>query len=244
MRKLNYFQLSLFGNFSDLKADLSNMQKLANALGDKQFLPTVTNHQNIDVLNGTNTSELRISLISKDGKYNVQILPERIDYLSNYSSVNIIEDERLFELISDGCDILEIIMREFNLVSNRLALNIQFINIISDDSIFRKIYNKTINFLPFYNNTNVFEWQLMSNSRGKIVGLDYQEDLNTISYVMPTINSITKAKGIMLQLDINTIQENLANRFYDVNLKEFYIHATKLSEVLNNQFEDYIKDVK
>lgn len=237
---LNSIQISLFGNFTNIKPDLETMKLLTDTFQSKSIFPTVSNHQNIDMITGINSSELRVVLVTLDGRYNINILPERIDYLSKFTDTVKISDSQLSNEVNSGSKILSELLSVLKIKSNRLALNIQFIykNIEKED--LAKIYSSNINFLEFYNQEKVIEWQLMSNARVSFEDPLFSETLNVISFVMPAMNVLTKTNGLMLQLDVNTLQDNLDLRFESDNLEQFYTTTIKIVNDLYSQFLTFI----
>ena len=84
MARLNNLQLSLFGNFINIKPQTDIVIKLLTALQVEQFIPGSADIANVDIKTGKVTLDSRMQLVSPDKTWTIVFLNDRIDFNYNF----------------------------------------------------------------------------------------------------------------------------------------------------------------
>ena len=240
MGKFLNVQFSVFSNsrIEPTAANASNLMQKINSLKKFEFLPNIISGQNFDLITGKINSISNLSFITPSNQSQIMCMDNRIDCIFNFSPS---DNESLSEGVEFCRSILTIIMKEFSIIGNRLALNI---NNISDNlnENFKESEcgRKLISQLDFYNTKNLIEWSTRCNTRIPIKISNKDEFLNIITELDLTQNIGEKSKKILCHLDINTIPENQTYRFTYDKLDLFVAESNPLIDSIINDFERWV----
>ena len=94
------FRISAFGNFEDIRPTTDNMQYVLEEFSKKGFLPSIFQEMIIPGNNGQLSQQQRIALVSGDGRKQVSISSNRLDYDVKFS-----DEYSLVGLSLEGYDV-------------------------------------------------------------------------------------------------------------------------------------------
>lgn len=211
MDKILDFQISLFGNFEDIKADNENVTILLQHFkGYNVGFIMVTS---VDLRTSRLLYDKRIQLIAQNQDIIISFLPERIDV--NYKWNPSIPKENDPSLIYDKlAPVISLLNTTFHSkLGNRVATSC---NILSN-----KFSNETLkNFIERYSSRNNFfenedltsEWLLRFNSKKDLIINKTSEICNRlITMTIPQNPQFNNQ--ILITVDINSAAENTTDRF-------------------------------
>lgn len=213
-------QLSFFGDFESLDASSDVTTKLFEAFKDNGFLPNTIQVLQVEQPSNKTTIRLRPQLINSDSGYAINVLPDRIDF-----AVNSRENTQIVEQFESYIEALKKVMITFALNSNRLALTATYqLNANQEQSA--KMKETLLPTFSYYKENRAIEATAHNVSRPLIKIIDeLPEYCNVNTDVMfksvEQDNSPDQVKT-MVRFDINTLQENSANRFDKNNICTFY----------------------
>lgn len=230
-------QLSVFTNYriEPNANNISNLMKKINLLGVKEFLPNITTGQTIDLVNGKIDTISNLAFVTADRSGQIMCQNDRIDCIFNFNQ----ENECVFETEIQGLEnIIELIMTEYDIMSNRLAFNVNFLgdsysNYLQDTNFGQNI----ISSLDFYNNKTLKEWSTRENVWHPIMISGQEEMLNVITELSMVISNQEDEKRLLCHMDINTIPENSRYRFNAEKLREFVSGAQAIAIGIKTNFE-------
>lgn len=231
-------QLSVFGNcnIEATATNISNLMQEINKLGKFEYLPNIVSGQNIDLLAGKINTTSNLSFITASQLSQIMCMDNRIDCLLNFNS-------EYQDTIDNGLqfckDVLSIIMNNFSILGNRLAININEVsNFVSPELQKTKFGQSIVKVLDFYKDKTLDEWSTRANNRFPIEISGRQEILNVITELNIAQNNQSREKRILCHLDINTIAENQRFRFSKDDLSSFICETEKIIENIRNNFEE------
>lgn len=230
-------QLSAFINhrIEPNASNISNLMNKINALGVKEFLPNVTMGQTIDIVKGKVDTKSNLAFVTADKSGQIMCQDERLDCIFNFNQ----DSECVFENeIQKLENILALIMREYNIVSNRLALNVNLLG----ESYSGGLQNTTlgqhiVSSLNFYNNKILKEWSMRENVWHPITISNQEEMMNVITELSMVTNNQENENRILCHMDINTIPENTGYRFNAESLREFVSGTELVASEIKTNFE-------
>ena len=198
------------------------MEKLNQAKVGMFFLPNVLPSQLIDPLKGTITNVNNLSFFTTNNEYRIVYMNDRIDlYLSlGVNSAPLTLDDS----ITDGKQLMDIIMQNDSIKGSRLAINCWF----EDAELTEQLSFSTTGMgdayttINYYNEKPVFEWSTMMNSRTDILLGQETEVLNVITR-LELFDRIRR-----YQIDINTTHEHNEIRFSSKLYHEFLDNAISI----------------
>lgn len=231
-------QLSVFGNYNieTTAVNISNLMQKINELGKFEYLPNIVTGQNIDLLAGKINTTSNLSFITASQLSQIVCMDNRIDCLLNFNS----EYQETVDNSLQFCqDVLTIIMDNFPILGNRLAINInELSNSFSSELYKTKLGQSVISILDFYKNKTLDEWSTRANNQFPIQISGKSEILNVITELALAQNSQNNEKRILCHLDINTIPENQGFRFSKNDLSSFICETKKIICNIRNNFEE------
>lgn len=232
-------QLSVFGNYNieATATNISNLMQKINKLGKFEYLPNIVTGQNIDLIAGKINTTSNLSFITASQLSQIICMDNRIDCLINFNSdyQDTIDDSLQF------CqDVLAIIMDNFPILGNRLAVNINELSNSFSPKLFEsKLGQSVITVLDFYDDKTLDEWSTRANNRFPIKISGKLETLNVITELtLVQNNQNNNEKRILCHLDINTISENQGFRFRIDDLSSFICESKKIIHNIINNFKE------
>lgn len=237
-------QLSSFCNYriEPNAKNITSLMEKVNLLGIKEFLPNITTGQNIDLIKGTLETVSNLGFVTSDTTGQIVCQNNRIDCMFNYNAENQCDlNESLDELKS----IIVIILNEFEILSNRLAVNI---NILSDpyegDLKETNFGRSIVSTLDFYRDKDLKEWSTRENVRYPINICGQEEILNVITELSKVTSNPGDENRILCHMDINTIPENTGYRFNYDKMGCFVEQVKDISGSIKLNFEELSNHVR
>lgn len=207
----NYI-FSAFGNFDSIKPEHDTMAFFLNSFnGDIQLMPSVVQEMEWNEATGASELKQRLSLISPDSEIRVIIGSRRLDYGFVPNANAALDDARITEINQRICDAFSLILEQFSVKLIRLALNASSLLSLKDDNKVHNFIDRFSNPLSFYQESlhDLAEWSTRLNLRKETSIGGLQETCNIIS----TISKRNEGDGFLVNLDINTIPQNVSERF-------------------------------
>lgn len=239
MRILTY-KLSMFGNFSAYEATSKNIidwtQKLSGA--GYNFLPSVsTVRQDFASISAQPYTGIpaqegkRVSFVAPDGKTLVRILAERLDVAFPLEEIDNIEDnfKKKHEYARGIIDSMLQILDDMKGI--RLAYYVDIIIPEQGDIHLNHIYrNYNLGLSLGEREDECVEWSHSFNRRTRIGISENEDELCNVVLAMETgvfqQNNKEPEKGLRIIADINTLMENIEERFTRSN----FIYFTEASQ--------------
>ena len=235
MDKILNYQVSLFGQFMNIKPEQTLINKLLSVL--KDFLPGVTNVSSINILTNQIQVEERMQFVSSDRSYSIVFLPDRIDicYIYNPS----LKNEKSFdEIIKKSSELLSILNEEFpTLPSNRLATSCNCLSKKFDTKDYTDFINAQTNKDIFFKDKKLFEWGIRYNSKFEEIISEKAELTNHIIDIKKAFQNNSETNQFVILFDINTDPTNISNRFAFTDLINFQSTSNTLIKGYINAIE-------
>ncbi len=230
-------QLSVFGNYH-IEASVANvtrlMQKL-NELGRYEYLPSIVPAQNIDFMTGRVNTTSNLSFVASSNRSQILCMDNRLDCLMNFST----EDVENWEDCVQFCEsVMDIIMGEYPIVGNRLAININVLGQpIQGEVQETALGQHIVSVLDFYKEQSLNEWSTRANSRIPMEINNQSEILNVITELNLAQNNENNERRVMCHLDVNTVPEKQDFRFAKESVHAFICETKGIITDLLNNFE-------
>jgi hypothetical protein len=238
MLPLLSYQMSVFGDYLSITPDLELSAKLANAPSDLELLPSIVkiivldkpNDLSDTVLNSPYKVNERFQLEDTAKKWNIIILPDRIDvnYVGSFENdtvewVNVSETAlKLTHHLISTC----------NISFDRIGINMitSFIPDENDDEKIIRFCKKLINPLDFQSNNNFSDWEV-----GGKIQVDFETSKANIIHSLSerTIGASSRESDnrkhiVALLLDINTNHTNEDMLFENKTLDLFRTQTIRI----------------
>jgi hypothetical protein len=246
MQNIINYQMSVFGDFMSYEPTLERMNALAKTPAEINLtlLPSTANVISLDCII-SQPSEIappkvvqRIQMVDTGQKWNLVIMPDRID-------VNFAQQS------NDGAEQLDTVApRAFSLMKHaittveanywRIATNLAIqIDDESDGASVSKLHNALIKPLTHQVEKESVEWQIMSNCPQEVsVDTAQTEKLNVITIITRQLDLATDNLCIITQLDVSTSATNRAYRFDGIKLTNFHSAALKIIKDINKDIQE------
>ena len=237
---LNY-QLSIFGKYNILPnpETITDLMAKINQSNQIVFLPNLISSQQIEIPTNKITMIPNLGFITQNRQYSITILNERIDI--NYNRIDGTEigigDFYIF-----AENILSKIITYSDLISNRLAMNIQYVCDALDACMIMHTGKKLLKNVAYYDDKDLSEWSMRTNSQVDIKIEDLQEKLNVITNISSGQEISTDKPVILFHIDINTLPQNQAMRFSSDSLRYFVKESQPIAEELIDDVERLISE--
>lgn len=229
MEKILNYQASLFGNFTEIKANTTTLNTYTVSF--PSFLPSVINLAAFDIRTNSIKNDNRLQLITNDQLYSINFLPDRIDICYNWNPMSIAETD--IKKLSDN--ILDYVRRLYNILSSKSGIRIATsCNILSNESSVQEMdtiiskYSSPKNFFEQENNT--FEWSIRYNAQ---FNMNFDSKTELTNHIV-NIERLPKKNQFVVLFDINTDPQNQLQRFSFSDLEKF-------SNEANTKIQEYIK---
>lgn len=246
MSRINNLQMSLMGNFINIKLKNDIVIRLLTALQSEEFIPGSAEIASVDVTTGKVTVDSRMQLVSPDKTWNIVFLDDRINFDYNYQE-GTTEYKKLLPIVDYGKILISKVFGVFSdTTGNRLALNGRFVlDGLSDEDlrIFCSKYTKPLN---TFSDDVYAEWAVRFNSRKKFNVDGMEEIANRIVEMSQLERSITNQKDgeetvihdIIVSFDVNTARVPSENRFNYLNLLSFISEAAEFVETISKEVQE------
>ena len=249
-------QISFFGMFINIKLETEIIIKLLTELKDKGFLPGTTDLCSLDLNTGKINVDSRLILVSPDKTWRVAFFPNRIDFNYNYQPGTAMYNH-IGDVLECGKELINNVFSVFtSTTGNRLALNCKVLLENMEDDQLAQFSKRFTTPLESYNVDSYTDWHVQYNAHGNFkVSETEKEECNRITEIstavaldtMPSIGEsfLNNGKGIVLSVDVNTLQSNDGQRFKYNNLVCFVDDASGfVSEILNEILNEIESDYK
>lgn len=234
METLLNYQMSCFGSYSHIRPNPDVISKLMEDFSYLNFIPSTINAATIDVNSGSLKTDSRIQIVSTDKKWNIAIMPNRIDVNYKGDSNNF----SISELTSYAQKLMELAIKILRVKSGRLAINCTGILPKANNEILNKFYSKLVNPLEFYQNKEIYEWNIAMTGLDNILLNETLEPTNIITNIsLGHSDNVDDPIRVIVVLDINTLQDNMSERFDYECLSQFCIYANENLQLLNSNIE-------
>lgn len=231
-------QLSVFGNdnIETTATNISSLMQKINGLGKFEYLPNIISGQNIDFLAGKVNTVPNLSFITASQLSQIICMDNRMDCVLNFNAEH---QDTISNSLQFCKDVLTIMMDDFSILGNRLAINInELSNSVLPELLKTKLGQSIASVFDFYKGKTLDEWSTRANNRFPIEISGKSETLNVITELNLVHNSQINEKRILCHLDINTVHENQGFRFSKDDLPSFICEAEKIIGNITNNFEE------
>lgn len=195
------------------------------------YLPNIVNTPEIDIATGKTTFLANISFSALNGISRVDCSNVRIDFIYNFNDFT---QNEIDEQYAKGVKILKMIIGKGNILSNRLALNIDLMTNKEKDAVFQ---NQVIQVLPYYRGKEIKELSTRVNTNLGINMKKGKEILNIITQYSKIYDVSNTAPKLNCHIDINTLAEDNNFRFVSEDIEEYIDEAKKIVEEIKNNLE-------
>lgn len=227
------YQLVAFGNYDDVTPNAENMKFFLDNFSDKSLIPSQMQEINVNVTNSDfkNESITRLVLTTQDKSWNIKFNDERLDItLVNvkFSKDNFMSID---DFISEAFNILDKVNTKFVKSHKRLGFNIQ--TVISD-VVSSELYKKFNIPLDYYSQENPVQWTNKFAFR-KLMDINGKQEIVNVTSDFAWakgkigINKNAQAfEGLVVSVDVNSLNENIDSRFNLNDIKEFAVKAKNI----------------
>ena len=226
------YQVSLFGNYDDVVPNSENMKFFVEKFESRGLIPTQALEEAIDISHDGQASKKtmqHLTFFDSEKKWQIQFRDNILGISFVNANIGKTEMISIDFFISEVINILGIINEKFKKTYKRVGFVTQYL--FKNDNL----SDKFINAIDFFQNKQILGWSSNIASREKLIYEDKEEFVNVTSFLSFIHQSLqmndknTMFKGIVLNIDINTLHENVNYRFSDSNLKSF------LQKILENE---------
>ena len=226
------YKISAFGDFASISATPDNMQYFFDSFREDNFLPSVYQELQINVMGNQNPlvpipSQQRIMLISSDDTQKISIGSNRIDFeISTTNDVQLLPEQRI-AINQKITNAFAKIFEKFNKTAARLALNTESLVINLSPAEYNHFLEQYSNPLTMYNNVPLGEWGTRLMIRKAAAIGDVDETFNVITNIQKKVmqkvvnGEVQTHDGFGVSVDINTIAENSVPRFTSSHIQAF-----------------------
>ena len=234
MEKILDYQVSLFGNFVDIKADDENINRMLKVFPN--YVVNFIQMSSFDIRTSRVINDKRLQLINLSQGILISFLPERIDI--NYKWNPIIKGEtEISEIFIKLSSTLKNLATMFpKRLGNRVARSCNLLSKKYSDSELLSIIEKYSNKNNIFDeNDSISEWLLRFNSKKEEIFNGKKELCNRLITLSLPQNPEFKNQ-ILLSFDFNSDALSLDERFLFEDLLIF-------SETVKDYFSQYTKKI-
>lgn len=231
------YQISLFGNYDEINPNPETIKIFLDMFSDKAFIPNISNEINIELGNSEplrkNIAKLRLS--ASDNSWNISFGSERIDIILTNINIGTYEMPTFDSFIEDCEDFIDRIDKKYSKKHRRIGV---INNVLFDDLNANSIQNKLNNNILFFKDQDLIDWTNRVASRKTIFEKDV---LNAVSELRRIITPMimnskqTNFDGLILNIDVNTIDENKNYRFDISNISSYIEEMSNIQKEIYNQ---------
>ena len=233
MSTITSIMISAFGN-KQINPDAEIVSFYMNEikkLTGIDYLPNIVYSPTINIATGQMSQIPNITFSSLGNISRVTFVNSRVDFIYNFNEGTQAEISSRY---NQGIDIIKLILNKSDIMSNRLALNVDLIGLIGDDS---RIKSDMMNVLPYYQKRNIKEWSSRINANTEITIQERKELLNVITDNAMVEDPSTVNGKLNSHIDINTIAENIDFRFSSDAIGLFVEEARMIFDSLKKEIE-------
>lgn len=217
------------------------MQEL-NKLNMLELLPSVIPGQKLDLLVGKAVSTTNLGFNSPTGNVQIACMDNRIDCTVKPEAN---ENLNLEDALSKCETFLNVILKQYSIQGNRLAINIDVLGKeINSDIKDTQCGNKIASCIGYYKDKSLDDLSARLNTRVPITISNSQEMVNIITNINSATNNQTNNKLLICHIDINTVPEKQDLRFKSNDLKIFIDEIQDIIHQIFNDFEVIDNDKK
>lgn len=223
-------QSVIFGDFSNYNVDSKSIYELIGEMKEFEVIPNVKDEIQIEIQGNIPNQKIikRVELNSFKNKLIASISIDNI-IIQAMPEINVssqTSDIDIGKFIIDTKKIFNILLRVINAKANRVSLVTTYL----DENNLSNQYEKYVKPDGFFKGKDVFEWNTRSAVREKIMEIS-NDEINIIYNIsrtqgvfgsnipMPTNQTFD---GVLKEIDINTIPENILNRIDYSYIERFY----------------------
>jgi len=232
-------QIVVFGNYDDITPNMENIKYFIEVFSDKNLIPSQFKEISFNVTGNTvkNSDSARLSLTSTNGMWNIRFNVDRIDFVLTNSNIGKVEMPNTESFLTEVEDILTKVSQKFPKTYKRVGLVSQYLFKDIDTNQSSLKANKTIS---FFNEKPIVEWFNKTTTRMtiQIPEAEIINISNELRWVKTNIRIEDRNilfDGLLLNIDINTINDNQNYRFNSNNLKMLLKEISQIGETLKNQ---------
>lgn len=232
------FQISLFGNYDEISPSISTIKTFVELFEDKGLIPNQYQELSINIgkepIHNPTGTVSRLKLTSSDKSLNINFNSDRIDFILNNINVGV------FEMLDSDAFIAEIqeIIGRIGSVFNKTHKRIGFVSSFLINQIdLVEVQNRILSNIPFFDDKQKANWTCRNSIKVNIES-DSTElcnaivDVNKIEANLFMNNKNSIFKGVLLNIDINTISENSEYRFTTENISRYLNEMLTLQNII------------
>lgn len=232
-------QIVVFGIYDDITPNIDNIKYFIDVFADKNLIPNQIRAVSLNLTGNSvkNSDSTRLSLTSTNGMWNISFLPDRIDFTMANSNIGIIEMPTIDKFITEVEDILNKVSKRFPKQHKRVGLVSQYL--IKGLDV-KKSSQKAIKTIDFFKEKPMLEWSNKASTRITIQipepeFINISNELRWIKTILKAEDKTTVFDGLLLNIDINTLNEKQDYRFNNINLKSLLSNVSRIEEQLKNE---------
>lgn len=238
-------QAIIFGDFSNYIINSKSVFELMDKMKEYEVIPNVIDEVQIDIKGDQPTQRLvkRVDLESIKHQINISITQDNI-FVVGIPAIQKDSETATIDIknfIVDVKNVLNILLNILKVKATRASLITAYL----DENNLKNQYEKYAKPEGFYKGKDVFEWNLRSVVREKI-NIQNEEQLSNeeinIVYNISRSKGVFGSKipkpenysfdGVLNEIDINTIPENISQRIDENYINNFYdIALAKKDEI-------------
>lgn len=209
---LNY-QVSLFGDYPEVTPTVSNSQKAFERFSSQGMIPGQAFELKINPGGAQPVATSRLSLGTPDQSWRITFNSDRLDLILTNVDLNVFDMPPFVDFVSKSKEYIALANSIFEKSFRRIGViqNI-LISEISIDAVERKFGNS----IPFFSDKKIGEWYNRKSTRfmaSRGEELNVVSDIRSIKTPVRIDSKQTIFDGILVNLDINTLDENRDYRF-------------------------------
>lgn len=211
------YQVSVFGDFDDIKATPENMLFAATSFTGCGLMPSVSQEFNFDILN-MNSPKMtqRIMLISDDEGIAVRVNSDRIDVKFDVEKL-----PRQLDFNQQAVQIISALLDKFGKKSTRLALNtVRRVQDLGYEEL-QKIVDCYGGKFAYFSERDITEWGCHLATRENLEIGQISQCCNVITNYSSVLQEFENTIQLDIAVDINTVPENEIRQFNGEDLREF-----------------------
>lgn len=237
---LNY-QISLFGDYSEVTPTVGNSQKAFELFSPKGMVTGQAFEFKINPGEAQPVAISRLSLGTPDNSWRITFNSDRLDIILTNVDLNV------FNMLSFG-DFIQRAKEYTGLADSMLKKSFRRIgviqNILINEISVNAVGKKFGNSIPFFDDKEIGEWYNRKSTRMRT----NREELNVVNDIRSIktpirINSKQSIfDGVLINLDINTIDENRDYRFDSGNYATIIDEISVLQTEISQQIISHIQN--
>lgn len=234
------YQVSVFGDFDDIRATPENMLFAATSFAEYGLMPSVSQEFNFDILN-MNSPKMtqRIMLVSGDEGIAVRVNSDRMDVKFDVEKL-----PRQLDFNQQAVQIISKLLDEFGKKGTRLALNtLRRIQDLGYEEL-QRIVDCYGGKFAYFSERDITEWGCHLAARENLEIGQICQSCNVITNYSSALQEFENTIQLDIAVDINTAPGSEIRQFNDENLSEFLEKDQKIRKVVLQRDEEIRRLVK